>query len=42
MISFTIVYLDTARATGTAATVVITTVGEIASRTWKIKVWHYV
>jgi hypothetical protein len=32
------VYLDTARATGTAATVVITTVGLVASRTWKIKV----
>jgi len=32
------VYLDTARATGTAATIVITTVGTAASRTWKIKV----
>merc|ERR1712088_289158 len=32
------VYLDTARATGTAATITITTVGIAASRTWKIKV----
>ena len=38
MISFFIVYLDTARATGTAATITITTVGIAASRTWKIKV----
>merc|ERR1712038_597720 len=32
------VYVDTARATGTVATVTITTVGTAASRTWKIKV----
>merc|ERR1712001_461720 len=32
------IYVDTARATGTAATVTITTVGTAASRTWKIKV----
>jgi len=32
------IYADTSRATGTAATITITTVGTAASRTWKIKV----
>ena len=35
---FILVYFDTNRAVGTAATVTLTTVGTTTSRTWKIKV----